>query len=102
MFGKWPSNNFCMTIINILYGSVRHCGAGTLVVAPAVSPPVCQVLLTGDPIRHEYDLFAWAVMPNHVHLALKPSGRLSETMQWQEDRRQDRRRYRIGGVFRLT
>jgi REP element-mobilizing transposase RayT len=29
-----------------------------------------------------YELFAWVVMPNHVHVDLKPHGTLHEIMHW--------------------
>ena len=31
--------------------------------------------------KDRYDLFAWCVMANHVHILIKPSGDLSDVMQ---------------------
>ena len=73
-----------------------------------IDNPFSEALLHGETVRHEYDPFAWVVMPNHVHLALKPNGTLSEgggsgrlalVERLEEDRRQDRRRYRITVSF---
>jgi putative DNA methylase len=36
----------------------------------------------GEAVRGLYDLFAWVVMPNHVHLVLKPNRKLPEIMRW--------------------
>ena len=34
-------------------------------------------------VRHEYDLFAWVVMPNHIHalFSLPPGGALESLVQ---------------------
>jgi hypothetical protein len=39
-------------------------------VAPAVLPPV------------PYCWFAWVILPNHVHLVLRPQGTLSASLRW--------------------
>lgn len=49
---------------------------------PLIAEILAEALLHGERARREYDLFAWVVMPNHVHLVLKPNGKLSETMRW--------------------
>jgi REP element-mobilizing transposase RayT len=33
---------------------------------------VAQAILTGDTERRFYKLYAWAVMPNHVHMLIRP------------------------------
>jgi len=33
-------------------------------------------------VRRSYDLFAWVVMPNHVHIVVKPIRSLAEIMRW--------------------
>ena len=49
---------------------------------PRIAGLVVDALLYGETVRRAYDLFAWVVMPNHVHLVLKPNRRLSEIMRW--------------------
>jgi REP element-mobilizing transposase RayT len=41
-----------------------------------------EELLYGERVRGSYDLFAWAVMPNHVHIVLKPHEKLPEVVRW--------------------
>ncbi len=43
---------------------------------------VVSALQHGESARASYDLYSWVVMPNHVHVVLKPHQRLSEIMQW--------------------
>jgi hypothetical protein len=50
--------------------------------SPHVADLFVEALAYGERARHEYDLFAWMVMSNHVHLVLKPNGKLSEVMRW--------------------
>ena len=49
---------------------------------PRIADVFAEALLHGERARHEYDLYAWVVMPHHVHLVLKPNGKLSESMRW--------------------
>jgi REP element-mobilizing transposase RayT len=39
-------------------------------------------LYYGERVRASYDLFAWAVMPNHVHIVLKRHEKLPEVVRW--------------------
>ena len=41
-----------------------------------------EALLYGERVRRSYDLYAWVVMPNHVHVALKPHHKLPEIVRW--------------------
>jgi REP element-mobilizing transposase RayT len=34
----------------------------------------------------KYDLYAWCIMPNHVHVVFRPHGQLSKTTQWLKGR----------------
>jgi putative DNA methylase len=49
-------------------------------------PPIAAIfvdaLLHGENIRRSYKLFAWVVMPNHVHVVLQPHEKLPEIMRW--------------------
>jgi putative DNA methylase len=49
---------------------------------PAVADLFVEALLYGESVRRSYELFAWVVMPNHVHVVLKPHGTLHEIMHW--------------------
>jgi putative transposase len=49
---------------------------------PKVASLLVEALLHGDTVRQSYDLFAWVVMPNHVHVVMKPHKKLSEIMRW--------------------
>ena len=43
---------------------------------------VQDALLHGEQARRAYDLYAWAIMPNHVHVVLQPQHKLPEMMRW--------------------
>ncbi len=49
---------------------------------PAIAALFVEALLYGERVRGSYDLFAWAVMPNHVHIVLKPHEKLPEVVRW--------------------
>jgi putative DNA methylase len=49
---------------------------------PAIAALFTEALLYGESVRRSYDLFAWVVMPNHVHVVLKPNDTLYEIMGW--------------------
>jgi len=43
---------------------------------------VAQAILIGEVERHFYDLSAWVVMPNHVHLLILPQVPVAQLMRW--------------------
>jgi REP element-mobilizing transposase RayT len=43
---------------------------------------VQAAIIYGANVRKLYDLYAWCIMPNHVHLVLQPHSPLPKTMQW--------------------
>jgi REP element-mobilizing transposase RayT len=51
-------------------------------IEPRIAVIVAEALLHGDHVRRSYDLFAWVVMPNHVHVVMDPVIPLSEIMRW--------------------
>src|SRR5450759_1338555 len=61
---------------------------------------LAEALLHGERARHEYDLYAWVVMPNRVHLVLQPNGKLSETMRWLKTATASRANRRLGKTGR--
>src|ERR1039458_225747 len=49
---------------------------------PRIAAIFVEALLHGERVRRSYDLFAWVVMPNHVHIIVKPIRSLAEIMRW--------------------
>ncbi|MGB9458648.1 MAG: transposase [Bryobacteraceae bacterium] len=43
---------------------------------------LAQALIHGETVRRSYDLLAWVIMPNHVHVVMQPIRPLSEIMRW--------------------
>ena len=53
---------------------------------PRVAKLVATTLHYGEATRHYYDLYAWMIMPNHVHVVLKPRIELSVILRWLKGR----------------
>jgi REP element-mobilizing transposase RayT len=49
---------------------------------PRIARVVAEALAYEERVRRAYDLFAWVIMPNHVHLVLRPQGTLSAILRW--------------------
>jgi putative transposase len=49
---------------------------------PKVAASFVEALRYGARVRRSYDLIAWVVMPNHVHVVLLPHAKLPEVMRW--------------------
>ena len=49
---------------------------------PRIAAILAQALIHGETVRRSYDLFAWVIMPNHVHVVMQPIRPLSEIMRW--------------------
>ena len=49
---------------------------------PRIADLVARTILAGDCERHFYDLCAWAVMPNHVHLLILPKVPVPVLTRW--------------------
>jgi REP element-mobilizing transposase RayT len=47
-----------------------------------VADLVAEAILIGECERKFYELHAWVVMPNHVHLLILPLEPVRETMRW--------------------
>jgi putative transposase len=47
-----------------------------------VSRQVAETIRTGESGKHFYELFAWVVMPNHVHTLILPHVALSQITHW--------------------
>src|SRR6266568_1452421 len=59
--------------VSLRLAGTRH-GCETGLKDPRIADIVVEALLYGESFRHSYDLFAWVIMSNHVHLVLKPHG----------------------------
>ena len=51
-------------------------------VDPRIAAMFVEALNYGESARHAYRLLAWTVMPNHVHLVLRPTHPLPDVMRW--------------------
>jgi REP element-mobilizing transposase RayT len=49
---------------------------------PNIADSFVEALRYGERVRRSYDLLAWVVMPNHVHVVLKPHQKLPEILRW--------------------
>jgi REP element-mobilizing transposase RayT len=49
---------------------------------PRIADLVAQTILIGECERRFYELHAWVVMPNHVHLLIFPLVPVSVLMRW--------------------
>ena len=63
---------------------------------PRIADLVAEAVLHGERARGEYELFAWVVMPNHIHIVLKPNKKLPETMRWLKSATAIRANQRLG------
>ena len=58
-------------------------GHGQLSLSDArVARQVVEAIRTGESQKQFYELYAWAVMPNHVHLLILPHVALSQITHW--------------------
>jgi REP element-mobilizing transposase RayT len=60
----------------------RRAGPGDGLSDPRVAAAVRDTLLYGATERQLYDLDAWVVMPNHVHVLFAPKKPLAPIMHW--------------------
>ncbi len=49
---------------------------------PAIADLVSAAILTGASEKHYYDLLAWCIMPNHVHMLVFPLTEVETFMKW--------------------
>ncbi|HUK18634.1 MAG TPA: hypothetical protein VLW65_19565 [Bryobacteraceae bacterium] len=49
---------------------------------PRIAGIFTDALLYGERVRRAYDLLAWVVMPNHVHVVLQPNKQLPKIVEW--------------------
>ena len=53
---------------------------------PRVADMLMNALQYGEAARQFYHLYAWVIMPNHVHVVLKPRVRMPGIMRWLKGR----------------
>ena len=53
---------------------------------PRVVCVVENALLYGQAVRHFYELHAWVIMPNHVHVVFQPHTAMPTIMRWLKGR----------------
>ena len=49
---------------------------------PRIAKIVVASLLHGENVRRAYNLLAWVIMPNHIHVVLRPRRNLPEIVRW--------------------
>ncbi|MGI8743160.1 MAG: transposase [Bryobacteraceae bacterium] len=60
----------------------RCCSGPRWLEDPRIAGIVTETIQIGEKERHFYDLDAWAIMPNHVHLLILPHVDLPIIMRW--------------------
>jgi REP element-mobilizing transposase RayT len=63
---------------------------------PRIANIAVETLLAGDTERHFFELFAWVVMPNHVHLLARPRIPVPVLMRWLKGSTARRANLRLG------
>ena len=61
---------------------------------PNIAASFVEALLYGERVRRSYDLFAWVVMPNHVHVVLKPHAKLRDYAMGKNGHSRSRQQHR--------
>ncbi len=60
----------------------RSAGGPHWLAIPSIADLVSRAILYGGSGRNFYSLSAWVLMPNHVHLSIRPSVALPVLMRW--------------------
>jgi putative transposase len=67
--------------------ALDHAITGPLWLSDArIAGIVENALQYGDTVRGLYSLYAWVVMPNHVHVVFRPKSPLRDVMRWLKGR----------------
>jgi putative DNA methylase len=53
---------------------------------PRIARIVSDAIQFGETARRFYTLYAWVIMPNHVHVIVEPTVPLQRVMQWLKGR----------------
>jgi REP element-mobilizing transposase RayT len=60
----------------------RHCPGPIWLQDARIGDLVARAIVIGEAERHFYELCAWVVMPNHVHLLILPKVSVAVLMRW--------------------
>jgi putative transposase len=60
----------------------RRCSGPLWLRETRIAALVAEAIQIGECERHFYDLYAWVVMPNHVHLLILPKAPVRVLMRW--------------------
>ena len=60
----------------------RRCSGPLWLKQPRIAALVAEAIQIGEGERHFYELDAWVVMPNHVHLLILPKVPVAVLMRW--------------------
>lgn len=60
----------------------RHSTGPIWLMQPTIASLVSSAILIGESERRFYDIHAWVVMPNHVHLLIFPLVAIPVAMRW--------------------
>ena len=83
----WIPEDSILFITWRLFGSIPHSPSGPLWLQDTrIASLVAGALQYGDATRRLYDLYAWAILPNHVHAILQPRTELPTIMRWLKGR----------------
>jgi REP element-mobilizing transposase RayT len=63
---------------------------------PRIASLVASALRFGDAERSLYDLYAWVILPNHVHAIFQPRAPLPRIMRWLKGRTGRRANHMLG------
>ena len=74
--------NACLFVTWRIAGSVPGKPGSLWLADSRIADIVAQAILVGECERQFYELHAWAVMPNHVHLLIFPLVKVAALMRW--------------------
>jgi len=60
----------------------RHASGPDWLRNPRIAEVASRAIVVGDTERHFYELSAWVVIPNHVHLLILPKAPVPVIMRW--------------------
>jgi putative transposase len=79
-FTKHPTPGHAFAVKDRVLDS--HASGPRWLLDPRVADIVAEAILIGECERRLYRLFAWVVMPNHVHLLILPMAPVPALMRW--------------------
>lgn len=84
---EFPTQSGNPAAVRSLPNRCDQCNPGPLwLQEPGVADMLVKALRYGETVRRLYSLHAWVIMPNHVHVILRPQVDLSDLMRWLKGR----------------